>query len=453
VAQLAQAEAEARPFHNPSPIYHGIAPDFGALVAFRVKPGSWLVILFPNEEPLFPLLSICLLSVLLLLLLTGFEWNRRRAVAAQDQAVSEFEEKQNLLETMQVPLMVVDPNTEHVVYSNKAALLLGIQVGGRFPDVIAGDEALAHYQQMQVAAPHDRRAYGLPLKMGDETRYAVIRSVAVKAPIHMIGADERHRLGILFLIEEQADLSLLTGPLTDRVMEEERRKLSGLLNHGVDTLARLLNHRLERGDNDAFNVWLSGYIQRRIRVVAWLLEQWDASPIPAGTALIQAGNAQATLQRLGEAFAFVRESSSLRSQLHWNNGTLSGPFEPGEAVFETLFNWPGSFSFSLPVRGGLGFFLGEVLVNAIRHGVPGDKPQVKVHCDRLTGELLFQISNRMGEHRSQPADQPGKKYGGKSILVQLARLFGWSSISFKQVDDVYSVCWSVAVSEAEMESD
>src|SRR5262249_43637190 len=79
-------------------------------------------------------------------LLAGFETNRRRAVVAQEKAERAFTEKENLLNTMQVPLMVVDPNTDTVVYGNRAAAGLGIASGTRVAELIAPDpRARAHY--------------------------------------------------------------------------------------------------------------------------------------------------------------------------------------------------------------------------------------------------------------------------------------------------------------------
>ena len=67
---------------------------------------------------------------------------------------------------------------------------------------------------------------------GEEERYAIVRSVAVTAPIEALNADERHRLGILFLLEPDADLALLTAELESETRQDERRKLAGLLSHG-----------------------------------------------------------------------------------------------------------------------------------------------------------------------------------------------------------------------------
>jgi membrane protease YdiL (CAAX protease family) len=65
---------------------------------------------------------------------------------------------------MQVPLVVVDPNTDVIVSSNRAAETLGIGAGSRFADLVWPNErARAYYERMQVASPEPRRACGLPV--------------------------------------------------------------------------------------------------------------------------------------------------------------------------------------------------------------------------------------------------------------------------------------------------
>ena len=58
-----------------------------------------------------------------------------------------------------------------------------------------------------------RRAYGVPIRVetagGAHRQFAIVRSVAVTAPIEALAADERHRLAILFLVDPQSDLRLL----------------------------------------------------------------------------------------------------------------------------------------------------------------------------------------------------------------------------------------------------
>src|SRR6185436_1210469 len=154
-------------------------------------------------------------------------------------------EKQNLLNTMQVPLVVVDPNTDVIVSANRAAEAIGIRSGSRFVDLVWPDErSRAHYERMQVASPEPRRAYGLSVAVRDDRggvteRYAVIRSVAVTAPIEALAADERHRLGVLFVLDPDDDLSLFADSVDGQARRDERRRLAGLLSHGVDTLARV----------------------------------------------------------------------------------------------------------------------------------------------------------------------------------------------------------------------
>src|SRR6185436_11114541 len=177
-------------------------------------------------------------------------------------------------------------------------------------------------------------AYGLPLRVksesgGLETRYAVVRSVAVTAPIEALRADERHRLGVLFLLEPETDLALLTEDLVASAQGEERRKLAGLLSHGVDTLVRVLAHLLARGGEEhrELAVWLAGYVDRRVRVTAWVFDHWDAGPpmspiLPA--CAIEAGQARETLSALRRVFVLAAADPDLRSSLHWDNGALSG---------------------------------------------------------------------------------------------------------------------------------
>ena len=89
---------------------------------------------------------------------------RAKKKMAQAKAEGALAEKQNLLNTMQVPLIVVDPNTDEVVFCNQAAGNLGVTTGSRVADMVAPDpRARAHYERMQVAKLEPRRAYGLPI--------------------------------------------------------------------------------------------------------------------------------------------------------------------------------------------------------------------------------------------------------------------------------------------------
>jgi len=461
VAAAADRERREGLFVTPETVQHTVVEGQGAVAALRVSSRDWLVILFPKTDAGFPALSLALLLLPMALLLGGFELYRRRAEQAQAKAERELAEKQNLLNTMQVPLLVVDPNSDVVVFGNAAARRLGIEAGVRIADLVAGDErARRHYDRMQVAGPDARRAYGLPLKVRGEageieTRYAVVRSVAVTAPIEALQADERHRLGILFVLEPEADLALLAEDLVGGARDEERRRLAGLLSHGIDTLVRVLSFTLTRqtsADDGAFITWLSGYVERRIRVTAWLLDHWDAAPPFPPACAIEASQALETIAALERVFVRVAADPELRSSLCWDNGVLAPhPREKGNGtrgLLSLAVDWPDRYWFPLPVRGGFGLFLEEVLVNAVRHGRPGSLPKLGLHVDRGRRELLCEVENE-ARQEDLGVEARIEPYGGRRLLERLAALFGWQELLFEEAAGRFKVLWRVPVSERE----
>jgi PAS domain-containing protein len=437
-------------------VLHGVAAGRGAVAAFQVAAATWLVVFFPRTQSSLPLVPVLLSGLLLVALLSGFELNRRRAERAQRKAESAFAEKQNLLNTMQVPLIVVDPNTDEVAFGNQAAEKLGIRAGSRIGDLVAADSrARAHYERMQIAKPEPRRAYGVPVRVrsedgGEEERYAIVRSVAVTAPIETLHADERHRLGILFLVEPEADLALLTDELESETRCDERRKLAGLLSHGVDALVRVLAHGLQGGGSaasPAFLSWLSAYVDRRLRTTAWLLDHWDAEPPLPPDSAVEVDQVRATVASLQGVFALAAGDPDLRARLHWDNGVLCARADSGAPVFSAEIDWPAEHWFTCPVRGGFGFFLGETLINAVRHGRPGSTPALRIAIDRVRRELAFEVEN---EVRNASADDPGERsaaYGGRRILERLALLFEWRDLAFGLHGTTHRVSWRIPASE------
>ena len=457
VAAAAERERREGLFVTPGSVQHSVVEGQGAVAALQVAARDWLIILFPKTEAGFPVVSLALLLLPMALLLGGFELYRRRAEQAQEKAERALAEKQNLLNTMQVPLLVVDPNSDAVVFGNEAARRLGIQAGVRIADLVAGgDRERRHYERMQMAGPDARRAYGLPLRLRSEageleTRYAVVRSVAVTAPIEALHADERHRLGVLFVLEPDADLALLTEDLVHGARGEERRRLAGLLSHGIDTLVRVLAHVLARDENGAdrtnhtFIAWLSAYVERRIGVTAWVLDHWDAEPPLPPACAIEPSHARETLAALDRVFARVAADPDLRSSLCWDNGALARSTGSAGDVLSLSFDWPATFWFPMPVRGGFGLFLEEVLVNAVRHGRPGSVPRLGLFVDRGRRELLCEVENETrDDERGSIRIEP---YGGRRLLERLARLFGWEGLTFEAREGRFMVSWRIPVSE------
>jgi hypothetical protein len=386
---------------------------------------------------------VALLGGVLVLLLPGFEVNRRKAEREADNAARALQEKQNLLNTMQVPLMVVDPNTDTIVSANQMAESIGIRRGTRFVDrVSAAPRARAHYERTQVATSEPRRAYGVPIQVetGDgqsAERFALVRSVAVTAPIEALEADERHRLGILFLVEPKSDLALVIDDVDRDARRDERRRLAGLLSHGLDALVQVLQRSMagrSAAAMPALTAWLAEYLERRIHVTGWLLDHWDQEP-PTHDSVVDAAQAGETLASLERVFGEARHDAELRARLEWANGPLSA--DSGAPPFSLSLDWPADYEMTLPVRGGLGFFLTEALSNAMRHGVPGSAPKVAIGCDRIRKELEFIVEN----DRRDGAPAAPSTYGGLAILEGMARLFGWRAFTAGPQGSRFVVSW------------
>lgn len=431
------------------------------VAAIQVNRSTWLLLLVAATEIALPWTTMLLTSLVFLTLVFRIEHSRRNAVRAQRSATGQLQEKQNLLDTMQVPLMVVDPNTDEIVYCNKAAQTIGMNPGTYFgKDIVAPDEASQNqYRQTQILGEAHRRAYGVPVQVPVsesserklETRYAIVRSVAVTAPIAALHADERHRLGILFLLEEDVDLALLMEQRLFETRQDEKRRLSGLMNHGVDSLARVLSQQVrlleqETADDPSrveFVCWLSDYVSERIQLLSWVLEYWGRTTASRENRIIERSTVERTLDKYDQIFRVASGDRLLRERLHWNNGPISdSAVEPqSTAAVVRRFDWDDGSCFSVPRDGVFGFFLGEALINAVRHGRANSAIELDVVEYRNRNEIKFSVSNQTVPGRS--VSSHAKPFGGLAILQELARLSGWSPPEIDESKGRFKLVWRI----------
>ena len=447
VRQLADEELRNSASIERKNVYHETNTQNGNIVAIQIDRNRWLVMADqPGNSP-WPWVTISLSGLTLALLIYRIESGRQLANRARRDAAKQLQEKQNLLNTMQVPLMVVDPNSDEIVFCNDAARDIGMKVGGQFGRDVVMDSTAAReqYQKMQTLGEESRRAYGIPIKVQSkdgkiDEKFAIIRSVAVSAPIQALEADQRHRLGILFIINQEFDVMYLLSQKEQQTKSLEKKLLSGLMNHGLESLARMLSESTDAFEgtqpNEILLKWLAHYLSRRVGVVSWLMENWDKKPIALDQRVLNCDSITDTVTKLEMFFQFAAKDRSIRQQLHWNNGILSEPTE--SAIIDYEIDCPPECFFQIPREGLFGFFLNEVLVNAIKHGVPGSQIQLYVAWDPIRSEFQFKVSNQSRKKN----DGQLKPYGGVNILKQICELCGWT-LEIVETDNTYGFRWTI----------
>ena len=166
-----------------------------------------------------------------------------------------------------------------------------------------------------------------------------------------LGADERHRLAILFLIDPASDLRLLLEDVESAAHTDERRRLAGLLSHGLDSLADVLRRSVAGvrpgSDPGLTPQWLAEYLQRRIHVTAWLLDHWNSSP-PTHDSVVDAAQAHETSCRSSASSPRSVRSPICGRSLGWANGPLAD--DRGGQPSSPTVDWPEEFQTTPPVR-------------------------------------------------------------------------------------------------------
>lgn len=208
--------------------------------------------------------------------------------------------------------------------------------------------------------------------------------------------------------------------------QDERNRLAGIVDHGADTLARVLAAQLGTAVDDEaqrFCQWLADYLLRRLHVSQWVLDRWGGPPCHDAGCILGPDHLRGALVQHEHVFAVVGRDAGLRAQLHWNNGTLAAPAPPGEPWVRAFIDWPDGWRLTAPAEGLFGYVLGEALVNAIKHGEPGVPIELDVDLDRGRRELCFRLRNAC--EAQAEAGPAAKAYGGLAIVTELARICAW----------------------------
>jgi hypothetical protein len=415
----------------------------GVLFAQQVQRDKWLVGL--TETPAVPWIPLLFVPASLLGMLA---WTERRRAKIERERDATARLREQAFELLQVPLVVVDPNDDAIVHANSVATREFGLVPGRVvhEHLVATDpRAQKHYHDHQRLVGGRRRAYGVRLRPSPEgPRFALVRSVSLTEPLPDFRAAANHRLGLICPIEGEADLAPLLEDELLAARQDERNKLATIMDHGVDLLARVLAGRLRESsdaDDRGFQAALAEYLLGRLHVTQWILDRWGGPVVRDIDCILGPEHLRAALAQLERIFAVVGRDPSLRAQLHWNNGTLASPNPSGEAM-KVWIDWPQEYRLTTPAEGLFGYFLGEALINAIKHGTPGIPIEFDADVDRARHELCIRIRN--ARHAVADDSREHKSYGGSAILDEIARICAWQ-VERRLERETFELRWSCPV--------
>lgn len=416
----------------------------GVLFATQLGKDHWLVGL--ARDPALPWPSMLLAPGLLLALLAGVELRTRRRERALAIRDAERRARDAALDELEL-LLVVDPHDDTVVHASAAARReLDVAPGQIVHErlVAADPRSQAHYRD-QLAGGR-RRSYGVRLRQGQPgtARYALIRSIPLHEPLPELHAATNHRLGLVYPIDHEADLALLLDDELSAARQDERNKLATILEHGVDLFARVLANLCAQPPSPAqleLAAHLADYLQARLHVTQWILDRWGGPSTREVECILGPEHLHALLEQYRRIFAHVHGDARLRARLHWNNGTLASP-PPDDRIVEAWLDWPDEYRVTTPTEGLFGYFFGELLVNAIKHGTPGLPISVEVDVDRARRELVVRVRNSSSEPSDDARAQ--QAYGGTAILAEVARVCGWQLTRTHERDTI-EVRWCCAL--------
>ncbi len=339
----------------------------------------------------------------------------------------------SMLNTMNVPLIVSDPNSDYVGVGNEAAKKMGLAPVEHFGPEVVDIEDQERYKGTQT--PGRVRAYVVRIRVRNdaEARYALFRSAPVDSKPGYLNARRGDRLSVILPMNPNTDLDSLSHAIDNTI----RFRFAHLLDHGVLAWTRVLESIIEKDRQLAAT--LVKLIQRNQTFISSLFS-WDESTtaLPRDVEALDEQSIHFTVDLCKALFAAASADEDIRRSLNLVNGTLSGSRD-GNASFELQQTaWPEGAYIRVSMKGALGFFLGEGLRNAIRHGKPGTTPKMTITVDGSLQFVRFEIRNEI----TLSSRGEKKSLGGIELMRDGAKFLHWRFDAGPEVGRAQGyLCW------------
>ena len=336
LGRVVDAQDGPRPA-DVSPITHAVVPRRrrrGGVSRVRARVAARVL---PERRAVVPRRRHRAARRVLVMLLAGFEVNRRKAEREADRAARALGEKQNLLNTMQVPLIVVDPNTDEIVSANRSRSRSASGAGRGSPSGSRPSRGRARTTSARRSPPAKRAAptacRSASTHAGGVEHRAVRHRPLGRRHRADRGARRRRAASARHPVSRRSAVGPAAAARGRRVGRPHRRapparrpavprpRLAGRCASAARS-SDTGQTRVRHGSDPGLTPWLAEYLQRRIHVTAWLLDHWDAPP-PEHDSVVDAAQAHETLRSLERIFAEVSDDTDLRSRLGWANGPLA----------------------------------------------------------------------------------------------------------------------------------
>lgn len=394
------------------------------LTALRLSDTKWLVFLVRPHRPLDLTLVNALSALGIAIVLVSLVWGRIDHLRQE-------EERRKIFATMGIPLVTVDASTDEILHVDQKSSTLPLKKGNNIQDHVLYDDPInkQFYADAQVTT-ESRRAYVIEVQRPDsETgrQYALIRSAKVEGKIRSLNAKSGNRLATIIPMEK-SDVDLLR-----RILE---RRLASLFDHGqLPLISRVLEDGLSARPHDLNLSRLARYLRRRMDVIHWIFlrigeqeerEETEGAKATATQHKVTRKDFEETLALLRDLFESMRGDLKSRGKMQWKDCVLTNDPVEFPDLFEVTIDWPEMYYVETPKAGLLGFAVGELLVNAIRHGAPRTVPRLDVTCSAgPEPKLTLTVENRLKEGKGYVhRDETG--YHGLSLVRRIAKWCGWT---------------------------